>query len=96
MISRNTTLEEGETVLLACVGYSEPYVNVTWMINGAPVNVSSPRISTWQETIGEDRPYQISFLRFCSAEMADAGAYTCVASNRQTAVNRTVQLTVMG
>ena len=95
-ISNDTSLLEGETALLACVGYSEDDVEVTWTRNGATV-VNSSLISTYQEeTVQGGRVFKQSFLQLCSVEVADSGAYTCVISNGQTSANSSVQLTVSG
>ena len=59
--------------------------------------MASERIFILQENllISElNRRYVQSFLRICSAEMADAGNYTCVISNTVDYLNTTRQLTV--
>ena len=93
-ISNDTSLLEGETALLACVGYSEDDVEVTWTRNGATV-VNSSLVSTYQEeTVQGGRVFKQSFLQLCSVEVADSGAYTCVISNGQTSDNSSVQLII--
>ena len=95
-ISNDTSLLEGETALLACVGYSEDDVEVTWARNGATV-VNSSLVFTYQEEAVEGgRVFKQSFLQLCSVEVADSGAYTCVVNNGQISANSSVQLTVSG
>ena len=93
-ISNDTSLLEGETALLACVGYSEDDVEVTWTRNGATI-MDSLLVSTYQEdTVRGERVFRMSFLQLCSVEVADSGAYTCVVSSGQTSANSSVQLIV--
>lgn len=80
--------------MLACVGYSEPYIEMEWWKDGVLVTSSTPRVTVYNETVFEDRPYLQSFLRVCSVDLGDAGGYTCVARNRQMSTSSTVQLNV--
>ena len=93
-ISNDTSLLEGETALLACVGYSEDDVEVTWTRNGATVVNSSVVFTYQEETVQRGRVLRLSFLQLCSVEVADSGVYTCVVSNGQAAVNFSVHLDV--
>ena len=94
VISNDAALREGETALLACVGFGEPEVEISWSFNGAPV------VSTSLVTIGEEdvvqgeRIFKQSFLQICSLAEANAGGYTCIASDGFTTDNATTQLTV--
>ena len=95
-ISNDTSLLEGETALLACVGYSKDDVEVTWSRNGATV-MNSSLVSTYQEeTVEGGRVFRHSFLQLCSVKVTDSGAYTCVITNGQTSDNSSVQLTISG
>lgn len=94
LISPDTTLAEGETAILACVGYSQPYVEVTWMHRGAPV-MNSSLVTTYQEdTVEMGLPFRQSFLQLCSVSLANSGEYTCIVTNGLSSVNSTVQLTI--
>ena len=96
IISNHTSLPEGETALLACVGYGVPSVDVTWMLNGQAVLNSSLVSITEEDLVRGERTFRQSFLQICSVGMANAGVYTCVVSNGETSVNSTTQLTVTG
>ena len=91
VISNDTALRRGETVLLACVGFGEPDVEISWSLNGAPV----VNISIYEEDVVQgERIFKQSFLRICGLVEADAGGYTCIVSDGFTTANATTQLTV--
>ena len=96
IISENSSIAEGETGLLACVGSGVPTVNITWMRNGQVIlNLISPQIS-----ISDEHAFLVgtvftqSFLQICGVSMEDAGDYTCVVSNGQHSASSTTQLAV--
>ena len=96
VLSNDTSLDEGETALLACVGYGLPDVEISWSFNGEIVMNSSLVTIYEEETVQGERVFLQSFLQLCSLEPADAGAYTCVVSNGLTSVNSSVLLAVSG
>ena len=91
VISDHASMSDGETGLLACVGQGFPTVAITWMHNGQPIPVVS---LAEEDVILEGKMFKQSFLQICSAELADAGGYTCVVSNGETSVNSSTQLAV--
>ena len=94
MISNSTTLRTGETALLACVSFGEPDVEISWSFNGAPV-VNTSLVTIYEEGVVQgERIFKQSFLQICSLAEADAGGYTCIASDGFTTDNATTQLTV--
>lgn len=93
-ISRDTTLMEGETALLTCVGFGQHDIAITWMRNGAAVTNSSLISSYQQDLLVEGITFQQSTLQLCGALMSDSGAYTCVISNGLTTINSAVWLNV--
>ena len=94
MISNDTTLRTGETALLACVGFGEPDVEISWSFNGAPV-VNTSLITIYEEDFVQgERIFKHSLLQICSLVAADAGGYTCIASDGFTTDNTTTQLTL--
>ncbi len=96
IISNYTSLSEGETALLACVGYGLPSVEISWMRDGQTV-MNSSLVSIAEEDVTQgERLFKQSFLQICSVEMADAGEYTCIVSNGEVSVNSSTQLTVTG
>ena len=96
MLSKDLSLNSGETALLSCVGFGEPDVEISWSFNGAPV-VNSSLTPIFEENIIQgSRPYKQSFLQLCSVTTSSAGSYTCGASNGQGISNAITQLSVIG
>ena len=96
VISNDTTLRTGETAVLACVGFGEPEVEISWSFNGEPVVNTSLITISEEDVVRGERIFKQSFLQICSLAEADAGGYTCIASDGFTADNATTQLTVTG
>ena len=95
-ISSDTSVGEGQTAILACVGYSEPNVEVTWWRNGRLVT-NSDLISTSQFIVShQGRNFTTSFLQICGVGNSDVGEYTCMVSNSIMSVTASVQLTIAG
>ena len=95
-ISNDTVLRRGKTALMACVGFGEPGVEISWSFNGAPV-VNTSLISIYEEDLVQgERIFKQSFLKICSLVKADAGGYTCIVSDGVTTANTSTQLTVTG
>ena len=98
MISNNTSLVEGETALLACVGYSVSGVDISWSFNGQTVQNNSLVTIFEEEVQRGSKIFKKSFLQLCGVVLSDAGGYTCVVSNifgEIMATNFTVQLMVV-
>lgn len=91
-ISTDTALMEGETAILACVGYGQPSVAVTWTRNGMPVMNSSSLTAYEEVTTVATLPFTRSFLQFCSAQSEDSGVYTCTATSGRLTDSSTVQM----
>ena len=95
-LSNDTSLVEGETVLLACVGSSRIDVDISWSLNGQTVQNSSLVTIYEEEVVQGSRTFKQSFLQLCSLELSDAGDYTCEVTNGQTTDNATLTLDVLG
>ena len=94
VISNDTALRTGETALLACAGFGEPEVEISWSFKGAPV-VNTSLITIYEEDVVQgERIFKHSLLQICSLVAADAGGYTCIASDGFTTANATTQLAV--
>lgn len=90
-ISNDTSLEEGETALLACVGTG---TEISWSINGQTV-VNTSRVTIYEEEVVQgSRTFKQSFLQLCTLEISDTGIYTCEVTNGQITANATVTLDV--
>lgn len=93
-ISNHTSLTEGETALLACVGFGLPSAQVTWLYQGQLLENSS-LVSVFEEDVVQDgRVFRQSILQLCSVEMSDSGSYVCVVSNGLSSANYSVSLLV--
>ena len=94
-MSNDTALRTGDTALLACVGFGEPELEISWSFNGALVNTSL--VTIYEEDIVQgERIFKQSLLEICSLSESDAGGYTCTVSDGYTTDNATTQLTVTG
>lgn len=98
LISNDTSLVEGETALIACVGYSVSGVDIFWSFNGQTVQNNS-LVSIYEEEVQRgSKVFKKSFLQLCGVALSDAGGYTCVVSNNFGEImttNFTVQLNVI-
>ena len=94
-ISNSSSLVEGETALLVCVGYSRIDVEISWSLNGQTLQNSSLVTIYEEEVVRSSRTFKQSFLQLCSLELSDAGDYTCEVTNGQTTDNATITLDVL-
>ena len=86
----------GDTAFLVCVGYGQPYVQISWSLNGEVVTNDS-LVTIYEEEVSQGgRLFKQLFLELCSLELSDSGIYTCTVSNDQTVTNATTQLSVYG
>ena len=96
VISNDTSLSEGDTALLACVGYAQSGVEITWSLGGETV-MNDTLVTIYEEDIVEGgRVYRQSFLQLCSLQVSDAGNYTCFVRNSGNSANATTRLSVSG
>lgn len=96
-ISNSTSLVEGETALLSCLGWGPPNIQITWAYNNQRVITNSALVFVSEgEVIQDERMFKHSVLQFCRAQIADTGAYSCIVSNVDNSVNSSTQLTVSG
>ena len=94
MLSKDLSLNSGETAILSCVGFGEPDVEISWSFNGAPV-VNTSLTPIFEENVVQGaRIFKQSFLQLCSLSQSNAGVYTCIASSGHSNDNSTLQLTV--
>ena len=96
--SDNVTVDAGNTVLFACVGYGTPDPDITWTRGGNQLTNDS-RIIIYEKLLTEGGvTYAQSILQLCSAEVTDAGLYSCNMSNMlgNTSSNFELNVTVGG
>ncbi len=96
VISNGTTVASEETTIMVCVTQQQANGLITWTRNGQAISNSSLVSITEEDVVVGGRVFTQSFLQICSVELANAGDYTCIASNGTTSVNSTTQLTVTG
>ena len=95
-ISNDTSADTGDTIVLVCVGYGQPNVDITWSRDGQIISNSS-LVSIYEEDLAQGgRVFKQSFLQLCSLQMADSGNYTCAVSNGLSNANSVVLVSVSG
>ena len=81
-------------MLLACVGFDQPGVEISWSFHEAPV-VNTSLITIYEESVVQgERIFKQSYLKFCSLVEEDAGGYTCIVSDGFTITNASTKLIV--
>ena len=96
LISNDTTLLQGESTILTCVGWGEPEIQITWSRNGqTEMNTTFVTIYE-QEFFHAGRLLRQSFLEICSARIEDIGLYTCTISNGLISVAESIQFDLVG
>ena len=93
-VSNHTTLSEGETTLLACVGFGLPSAEITWIHKGRVLMNSSLVSISEEDVVQGGKLFKQSILQLCSVEISDSGSYICVVSNGLSDANHTVDLLV--
>ena len=77
----STSVDEGNTVILTCVGYGVPYAAISWEREGVGLTNDS-RITIYEEPLTEGGvTFTKSVLEICSAQVFDTGSYSCIADN---------------
>lgn len=80
--SDNVTVDAGNTVLFACVGYGTPDPDITWTRGGNQLTNDTSRITIYEELVTESgATFVQSILEICSAGEIDAGQYSCNVAN---------------
>ena len=93
-VSNHTSLSAGETVLLACVGFGLPSIEISWIYNSQAITNTS-LISIYEVDVEEDgKVFRQSILQICAVEISDSGIYICLVSNGISEVNYTVNVDV--
>ena len=92
MITNHTDIFVRETIVLLCVGYGEPDVEITWSRNQQTLTNSSFTTITESNSFQGGRLLKQSFLQLCDVELADAGTYICTVNIGHEDVNYDVNL----
>ena len=93
---QSSSVTAGNTILFSCVAVGDPYPSITWIRDdGSEIMNDSMRISVYASQQDQGGVVFIhSILEICSVEAADAGYYTCVASNSLGSSNSSFQVDV--
>ena len=77
-----TDVPDGDTVLLTCVASGDQPLSISWSREGSVLMNDSQRITIYEEEVTEGGiTFVQSILQICSAEINDAGSYSCTADN---------------
>ena len=80
LLSSNSSLKEGQSTVLTCVGFGEPDVELSWSFNGTPVVNTSLTTVIDGSNVHREVLYRQSFLQLCAPATSDTD-YTCIANN---------------
>lgn len=97
-LSNHTSLSEGGTALLTCVGYGTPDVEVSWSFNNETVT-NSPTVTVISDerVLPEQGVMRQSTLQICDAdEISSTGEYMCIISVGPLSQNASTQLFLSG
>ena len=76
-----TAVDAGYTITFACVAYGDPHPSISWNTRDTPLNNNS-RVTIYEELVTENGiTFMQSILELCSAEVVDAGLYSCFTGN---------------
>ena len=76
-ISSHASPDEGDSIILSCVGSGQPSVDVTWMYDGNTL-ANDSHYTLYEK--GEAQ-FKESYLRICDVGSDDIGSYTCTVGN---------------
>ena len=83
MLRPNQTIsvDDGNTITSVCVAYGDPNPSISWN-RGDTVLINDSRTMIYEGTVtNRGVTFVQSILELCSADEADAGQYSCFASN---------------
>lgn len=90
-ISDVSSVFEGDTAVLLCIGRGTPEVDINWLRNGDPV-VTSPLVSVTQDNSSD--LYTQSFLQICGIRLIDSGDYVCSVNTSVISVEEAAEIAV--
>ena len=89
-------MDPGQGVVLTCVAFGIPTVDIGWSFNGVAV-VNTSLITIYSDDfVTGGMPYTQSFLQFCGISPPQSGGYTCTATNGLLTAMAVAQLDVFG
>ena len=79
--NQTTALDAGNIVAFPCVAYGVPNPSISWK-KGETLLSNDSQITIYEELLADSEViFVYSTLELCSAEVADAGLYSCFAEN---------------
>jgi len=85
---------KGNTVMLICIAYGAPNVNVTWNKGGEEIS-NTTRMAVYSTRLEEGGvPFMQATFEICGVELKDAGMYSCQSSNQNVSDTSSLTLTV--
>ena len=87
-------MDAGNTIVAVCVAYGDPNPSITWNRGGTVLSNDS-RVTIYEELVTENGVMFVqSIIEVCSAEVTDAGQYSCFAENTFGNDTAVIELTV--
>ena len=79
--NQTTSVDAGNTIVGVCVAYGDPNPSITWNRGGTALSNDS-RVTIYEELVTENGvTFVQSIIEVCSAEVSDAGQYSCFTEN---------------
>ena len=79
--NQTTNVDAGNTIVGVCVAYGDPNPSITWNRGGTALSNDS-RVTIYEELVTENGvTFVQSIIEVCSAEVSDAGQYSCFTEN---------------
>ena len=79
--NQTTSVDAGNTIVAVCVAYGDPNPSITWNRAGTALSNDS-RVTIYEELVTENGVLFVqSIIEVCSAEVSDAGQYSCFTEN---------------
>ena len=92
--NQTTNVDAGNTIVAVCVAYGDPNPSITWSRGGTVLSNDS-RITIYEELVTENGVIFVqSIIEVCSAEVSDAGQYSCFTENAFGNDTAVIELTV--
>ena len=95
ILTENSTVSSGNTLLLTCVTYGVPLPKVKWLRNGVELTNGS-RTNIYMEELEQDGVlFMQSLLEICGLDAEnDTGTYSCEATNDNGTETQSLQVYV--
>jgi len=98
LLTENTLVSAGNTILLTCIGYGNPLPSLSWERVGHDVLRNDRRTTIFESmTVRNGAKFARSILQICEVtDGEDTGVFSCTSGNVLYNHSATVELTVHG